>query len=73
MFDYIIPLYFFISFSIGILISYLITPTPQIVIKYPTPDNAGKIIYKDSADVCYKYRAKEVSCPTDKTDIKKID
>lgn len=73
MFDFIIPSYFFIAFSIGILIAYLITPTPEIVIKYPTPDNAGKIIYRDTADVCYKYRAKEVSCPADKSGVKRIE
>ena len=30
--------------------------------KYPTPDNAGKLTYKDKNDVCYKYSGKEVSC-----------
>lgn len=73
MFDYIIPIYFFAAFSIGILIAYLSTPTPEIIIKYPTPENAGKIIYKDNADVCYKYKVNEVSCPADKSKIKNID
>jgi hypothetical protein len=70
MFDFIIPIYFFISFALGILIAYLTIPTPELIIKYPTPENAGKIIYKDNADVCYKYKAIEVDCPADKSKIK---
>ena len=38
---------FIISFCIGILLVYLLTPIPKIIIRYPTPENAGKIIYKD--------------------------
>ena len=45
-----------------ILFVYILTPTPDIVLKYPTPENSGKIVYKDKADVCYKYEAKEVTC-----------
>lgn len=71
--DYFDPLYFFIALFIGLFYTYLTTPMPEVIIKYPTPENAGKIIYKDKADVCYKYVAKEVSCPADKTQIKKLD
>ena len=28
--------------------------------------NAGKIVYRDSADVCYKYKANVVKCPKEK-------
>lgn len=64
------PIYFFIALSIGLFFAYISTPQPDIIIKYPTPDNAGKVIYKDKAEVCYKYKAQEVSCPSDKSKIK---
>jgi hypothetical protein len=72
LFDFIIPKYFFISFALSMIITYFITPAPEIIIKYPTPENAGKVIYKDDGDVCYKYRAEQVECPSDKSIIKSI-
>ena len=54
---------FFISFCIGMFMVYILTPLPEIIIRYPTPHNAGKIVYKDSADMCYVYDSREVKCP----------
>ena len=71
--EYIEPLYFFLAFIIGLVIVYFIEPPHEIIIKYPTPDNAGKIVYKDDAEVCYLYEANEVKCPSDKSIIKEID
>ena len=65
--NYINPYYFMISLCIGFFFVYILTPTPDIVLQYPTPENSGKIVYKDKADVCYKYDAKEVNCPSDKS------
>lgn len=67
--DNIIPIYFFISLFIGLFIAYLTTPKPTIIIRHPTPENAGKHIYIDNSNVCYKYKAKEVKCPKDIQDI----
>lgn len=61
--------YFLISLTVGLLFAYLFTPQPEVIIKYPTPENAGKVVYKDVNDVCYKYKANEVSCPSDKSKI----
>jgi hypothetical protein len=44
-------------------IVYITMPLPEIIIRYPTPYNAGKIIYKDNAEMCYVYDAKEITCP----------
>ena len=33
---------------------------------YPTPQNAGKVVYRDNAENCYKYEAKQVKCPKNK-------
>lgn len=63
--NYLSLKYFFIAFSIGIFMVYISEPIPDIIIKYPTPENVNKIIYQDSADICYKYDKKEVSCPKD--------
>jgi hypothetical protein len=70
---YIEPLYFFIALFIGIFFVYISTPVPDIVIKYPTPDNVKELIYKDSAGICYKYNAEEITCPHDRSTIKKMD
>lgn len=72
IFNYIIPQYFFIALIIGLIVTYFSVPEYTDVIKYPTPENAGKIIYKDHADVCYKYKANETNCPIDKSLIKYI-
>jgi hypothetical protein len=61
----IYPLYFVAAFAFGILMVYLVTPPPEVVIKFPSPYNAGKIEYKDKSNACYKYRAESVECPND--------
>lgn len=60
--NYISLKYFIISFCIGIFMVYISTPLPEIIIRYPTPLNSNKIIYKDIADLCYVYDKKEVDC-----------
>jgi len=55
--------HFFIAFCIGMFMVYITVPLPEIIIRYPTPHNAGNIIYKDIADICYVYDAREVTCP----------
>lgn len=59
------PLYFFLAFSIGLLCCYIITPPPKVVVKFPSPYNAGQIVYKDKADSCFKFNANQVECPSD--------
>ena len=73
VFQYIDTFYFLVSFGIGVFLSYLWAPEPQIVIQYPTPENAGKITYQDDAGVCYRYKAVETSCPADKEKIKNLN
>ena len=73
LFQYIDTFYFIVAFSIGVFISYVLAPPPQIVIQYPTPENAGKITYQDDAGVCYKYRSVNVQCPTDSSKVKKLN
>ncbi len=54
-----------IGFAIGIFYVYISIPKPKIIIKHPTPDNAGKVVYHDKEQNCYKYMAEEIKCPTD--------
>lgn len=62
--EYFEPQYFFIAFFIGMLAVYISVPTPEVILRYPTPFNAGKLVYKDDADMCYVYDSKEVDCPS---------
>ena len=52
--DNIIPIYFFVSLFIGLFITYLTTPKPVAIMRHPTPENAGRFIYIDGSNVCYK-------------------
>lgn len=60
--------YFLGSFFIGLFFVYIFAPEPEIIYRYPTPDNSGKVIYKDSNDICYTYKAEQVKCGTDAID-----
>lgn len=68
--DYINAPAFFIALAIGLFFTYIYAPPKKIIIKWPTPENAGKVVYKDHADLCYKYKANEIPCPDDKSKIK---
>ena len=57
---------FLISLVIGLLLVYMFNPTPTVIYVYPTPDNIDKLQYKDYANNCYEFSAKEVKCPADK-------
>ena len=70
--NFIDPNAFFISLAIGLLIFYVIAPQKRVIIKYPNPDNVGKVVYKDESENCFKYSAEEVKCPKDKDQIKEI-
>jgi len=63
---------FLISLAIGLLFVYLSNPEPTVIYVYPTPDNVDKITYKDKASNCFKFNAKEVTCPQNKSTIKTI-
>ena len=46
----------------GMFFVYVLKPTPTVVYKYPSLDNAGKITYQDRNGVCFKYHADTVDC-----------
>ena len=36
---------FILSLGVGLMLTYMTVPPPTIVIKFPTPFNAGRIVY----------------------------
>lgn len=69
-FEKINPFYFFLAFAVGLFYCYITNPKPEIIMKFPSPQNAGKIVYHDKENNCYKYKAEKVSCPTDKNAVR---
>ena len=70
LFNKLNPFAFFISFCIGIFICYITSPKPKVIIQYPSPENVGINKYIDKSSNCFKYVAKKVTCPNDKSQIK---
>jgi len=56
------PNTFIVSLSIGLLITYLILPTPKVIIRYPNLSNIDNVTYVDNKGVCYKYNKESVNC-----------
>lgn len=54
---------FFISFCIGLFFAYIITPEPEIIIKYPNPYQEQT--FKTQTGTCVKYKAEKTECPAD--------
>ena len=62
--------WFLISLFIGLFLVYTTTPTPKIIVKYPSVDKDE--IFRDDVDNCYKFTQEEVKCPKDPKMIHKI-
>lgn len=54
----------------GFLLVRLFGIDRPIFYKWPSPDNAGKVKYKDKNGVCYQYASNVVDCSTNKDKIK---
>jgi hypothetical protein len=64
----LLPLVF--GIVLGIIGILFVKPTQNIIHKYPTPENAGKIVYKDKNGVCYTYQSTQVDCDKNESRIK---
>ena len=60
--DKLHPFYFILSFAVGLLFAYISQPRPEVVYKFPSPTNAGHVVYKDKNGQCYKYKYDVVKC-----------
>ena len=69
IFSFVEPISFVVSLVIGLLYVHYMKPEQKIVLKFPTPFNVDSLMYKDKVGTCYKYRMREVICPTDKSKI----
>lgn len=54
---------FIVSLIIGLIYVVISNPSQEKVSVYPTPSNAGRIIYADKAGLCYAYEPEPVKCP----------
>lgn len=64
--------WFLFSLALGLLIAYCTSPKPEVILKYPTPENSDNLIFKDDVENCYKFNVNEVNCPNDKSKIDNI-
>ncbi len=69
MLEYISIPVFILSLAIGLFFVYIWGPEIKTVHLYPTPENSGKVQYKDKSDSCFVFKAEEVTCPTDTSKI----
>jgi hypothetical protein len=50
---------------VGLLVCYVMEPQKKVVLKFPSPSNAGKVVYVDKQGQCYKYNVQKLdSCPS---------
>ena len=56
------PLAFALALGVGLMVVYVIAPRPRRVIKFPSPMNAGAVVYRDKDKGCYVYEPEKVQC-----------
>jgi hypothetical protein len=59
-----------IGLVIGVIAVLFIKPQQNVIYKYPIPETADKVIYKDKNGVCYKYKATKVECDKNESRLK---
>lgn len=64
----LIPL--ILGLVIGFIAIFLLKPEKNVVYKYPTPDTAAKLTYKDKNGICYKYKTTQVNCDSNESRLK---
>jgi len=64
----LVPLVF--GIIVGIVGILFVKPIENIIYKYPTPENAGKIVYKDKNGICYTYQSQQVDCDKNESRMK---
>jgi hypothetical protein len=70
MFKHIQVIPLIVGIIVGICGIWFMPPDKNIVYKYPIPNQADNLIYKDKNEVCYQYVASEVSCDKSESRLK---
>lgn len=63
---------FLVSFAIGLFFIYILGPEIKTVFIYPSPENVGKILFKDKAENCFSFQEEIIECPKNESLISKI-
>jgi hypothetical protein len=50
--------YFIIAFAIGMLFVYLFTPFPEVVVRFPRPNDFQNLRFQNHNGVCMEYEMK---------------
>lgn len=61
---------FLFGLVVGIVAILCVKPEQKINYKYPTPENAKQLIYKDKNGICFQYLPKEVNCDKNESKLK---
>lgn len=61
---------FFASFIFGLFAVYMVAPRTRTIIVTPSPENIGKLQFKDKADHYFEYRETKVKCPAESAIVK---
>jgi len=56
----------------GFIILRMYAMDRPIFFKWPSPDNVGKVTYKDKNGTCYQYEGNIVDCAANKSKIKPV-
>jgi hypothetical protein len=70
MFKHFMIVPFIVGIVLGILGLYFVKPEETVIFKYPTPENMGKLTYRDKNGVCYKYKGTIVDCDKNEAKLK---
>ena len=70
MFKHLLIMPLVLGLVLGVAGIYFIKPEGTIHFKYPTPENVGKLTYKNKNGVCYQYSGKEVNCDANDAKLK---
>lgn len=64
----------FPSLIVGLVAGFILlkvySQQKPIYFKWPSPDNAGKVKYKDKNGICYEYNSTAVDCAANKDKVK---
>jgi|LauGreDrversion4_2_1035121.scaffolds.fasta_scaffold14757_2 hypothetical protein len=61
---------FVLGFTLGIIGILYVRPDQNVQYRYPVPDQAKDLVYKDRNGLCFQYLPKEVDCDANESKLK---